>query len=182
MPYIVLFLKERNTFHHGPEGMRNGFLLEMVNKVSQKRDLFRLKTGESRSPISRYWVGWFLLGTVRIHSMPCSQLQLISAILGFPWFACKPSRFSHVWLCKPMDYSLLAPLSMGLSRQEYWSGLLCPHPGDLPDPGIEPSFLMSLALAGGSFTASFTWEALPWFMALISASVFMLPTLFYHSP
>ena len=106
MPCIVLFLKQRNTLHHGPEGMRNGFLLEMVNKVSQKRDLFRLKTGESRSPISRYWVGWFLLGTVRIHSMPCSQLQLISAILGFPWFACVPSRFSHVGLCQPMDYSL----------------------------------------------------------------------------
>ena len=32
------------------------------------------------------------------------------------------------------------PLSMGFSRQEYWSGLLCPPPGDLPDPGIEPMF------------------------------------------
>ena len=31
-----------------------------------------------------------------------------------------------------------AYLSMGFSRQEYWSGLPCPHPGDLPDPGIEP--------------------------------------------
>ena len=31
-----------------------------------------------------------------------------------------------------------APLSMGFSRQEYWSGLPCPPPGDLPDPGIEP--------------------------------------------
>ena len=49
------------------------------------------------------------------------------------------------------------PLSMGFSRQEYWSGLPSPPPGDLPDPGIEP--LMSLALAGGSFTTSTTWEA-----------------------
>ena len=31
-----------------------------------------------------------------------------------------------------------ASLSMGFSRQEYWSGLPCPHPGNLPDPGIEP--------------------------------------------
>ena len=31
-----------------------------------------------------------------------------------------------------------APLSMGFSRQEHWSGLPCPPPGDLPDPGIEP--------------------------------------------
>ena len=36
--------------------------------------------------------------------------------------------------------------------QEYWSGLPCPPPGDLPDPGIEPGSLMSLALAGGFFT------------------------------
>ena len=41
------------------------------------------------------------------------------------------------------------PLSKGFSRQEYWSGLPCPPPGDLPDPGIEPA---SLTLAGGFFT------------------------------
>jgi len=41
---------------------------------------------------------------------------------------------------------------MGFSRQEYWSGLLCPPPGDLPHPGIEPRSLMSPALAGGFFT------------------------------
>ena len=36
-----------------------------------------------------------------------------------------------------------APLTMGFSRQEYWSGLPCPLPGDLPDPGIKPASLMS---------------------------------------
>ena len=41
-----------------------------------------------------------------------------------------------------------APLSMGFSRQEYWSGLPCPPPGDLPDPGIKPASLMSSAFAG----------------------------------
>ena len=46
-----------------------------------------------------------------------------------------------------------APLSMGFSRQGYWSGLPCPPPGDLPDPGIEPSSLTSLALAGSLFTS-----------------------------
>ena len=46
-----------------------------------------------------------------------------------------------------------------MSRQEYWSGLPCPPPGDLPDPGIEPTSLTSSALAGG-FTISITWEAL----------------------
>ena len=52
-----------------------------------------------------------------------------------------------------------APLSMGFSRQEYWSGLPCLPPGDLPDPGIEPISLMALALTGRFFTASATWEA-----------------------
>ena len=53
-----------------------------------------------------------------------------------------------------------APLSMGFSRQEYWSQLPCPPPGDLPDPGVEPTSLMSPVLAGGYFTTSATWEAL----------------------
>ena len=52
-----------------------------------------------------------------------------------------------------------APLSMEFSRQEYWSRLLCPPPGDLPDPGIEPDFLRLPAQAGRFFTTSATWEA-----------------------
>ena len=44
-----------------------------------------------------------------------------------------------------------APLSMGFSRQEYWRGLMCPPPEDLPDPGIELTSLMSPALAGRFF-------------------------------
>ena len=49
-----------------------------------------------------------------------------------------------------------APLSMGFSRQEYWSGLPFPPPGHLPDPEIEPA---SPALAGRFFTTSTNWEA-----------------------
>ena len=52
-----------------------------------------------------------------------------------------------------------APLSMGFSRQEYWSGQTFPSLGNLSDPGIEPVSLMSPALAGGFFTISATWEA-----------------------
>ena len=52
-----------------------------------------------------------------------------------------------------------APLSVGFSRQEYWSGLPFPLPGDLPDPGIKPASLKSPALAGVFFTTSATWEA-----------------------
>ena len=52
-----------------------------------------------------------------------------------------------------------APVSMGFSRQEYWSGLSCPPKMDLLDPGIKPMSLMSPVLAGGFFTANSTWEA-----------------------
>ena len=53
-----------------------------------------------------------------------------------------------------------APLSMGFSKQEYWSGLPCPPPGDLLDPGIEPKSLVSPAVAAKFFTSGATWEAL----------------------
>ena len=59
----------------------------------------------------------------------------------------------------PWTLACQAPLSMRFFRQEYWSGLPCPPPEDLPDPGIQPSSLTSLALAGGFFTTSATWEA-----------------------
>ena len=52
-----------------------------------------------------------------------------------------------------------APLSVDFSRQECWSGLPCPSPGDLPNPGIKPTPLRSPALADRFFTISTTWEA-----------------------
>ena len=45
---------------------------------------------------------------------------------------------SYLTLCDPIDCSHQAPPSVGFSRQEYWSGLPFPTPGDLPDPEIEP--------------------------------------------
>ena len=54
----------------------------------------------------------------------------------------------------PWTVARQAPLSMGFSRQEYWSGLPCPPPGDLPNPGMEPTSLVSPALAGGFFTTA----------------------------
>ena len=57
----------------------------------------------------------------------------------------------------PWTVAHQAPLCMGFSRQEHWSGLPFPSPGDLPDPGIEPS---SFALAGRFFTTSATCEAI----------------------
>ena len=70
-----------------------------------------------------------------------------------------PLSVNRTTLWKPVDCSLHAPLSMRFSRQEYWSGLLFPLPGDLPNPGIEPVSLMSPELAGTFFTISVTCEA-----------------------
>ena len=64
--------------------------------------------------------------------------------------------FSRVQLFMiPWTVACQAPLSMGLSRQEYWSGWPFPSPGDLPDPGIEPG---SPVLQADSLLLSL-WEA-----------------------
>ena len=54
----------------------------------------------------------------------------------------------------PWTVALQAPLSMGFSRQEYWSGVPFPSPGDLPDPEAEPESLKSPALASGFFNTA----------------------------
>jgi len=60
---------------------------------------------------------------------------------------CGFNLFSHVQLCMTLwTTACKTPLSMGFSRQEYWSGLPCPSPGDLPDPGIEPMSLLSTCI------------------------------------
>ena len=80
-------------------------------------------------------------------------------------------------LCDPMDCSLPGS-SMGFFRQEYWSGLPCPPPGDLLNPGVEPgASLMSPALASGFFTTSATYEALqtlhPSLKTLLQSNIFL---------
>ena len=87
----------------------------------------------------------------------------------FFWGFSHPRRFCSsmraAWLSRLSRVRLFAtlwtvagqaPLSTGFTRQEYWSGLPYPPPGDLPDPGIEPA---SHALAGRFFTTTATWGA-----------------------
>ena len=79
-------------------------------------------------------------------------LRLLHWQEGSFHFLCVLSHFSHVhlsatlWTCSQPGSSTAhqASLSMGLSRQEYWSGLPCHSPGDLPNPGIELSLLSLL--------------------------------------
>ena len=71
------------------------------------------------------------------------------------------SHFSCVWLCVTLwTAACQASLSVGFSRQEYCSGLLCPPPGDLPDLGVEPASLRSnLHWQVVSLPLVHTWEA-----------------------
>ena len=85
------------------------------------------------------------------------------------------SRFSHVWLfATPWTHATpvacQAPLTMGFSRQEYWSGLPGPPPGDLPDPGIEPaSHLRFLSYCPDNIPFVFWNHCLPlrWLLVLV---------------
>ena len=63
------------------------------------------------------------------------------------------NSFATLWIVAHQ-----APLSLRFSRKEYWTGLLCPPPRDLANPGIEPTSPASPALAGGFLTMSTTWE------------------------
>ena len=68
-------------------------------------------------------------------------------------------HFSPVWLCVTLlTVTCHTPLSMGFSRQEFWSWFPCPPPGDLPKPVTESVSLMSPALASGFFNTSTNYE------------------------
>ena len=79
-----------------------------------------------------------------------------------------------------MDYiAYQASLSMGFSHQESWSRLLCPPPGDLPNPEIEYTSLTSLALTAVFFATSATWEA--HLIAILPSDPLLILSLLWHS-
>ena len=113
-------------------------------------------------------LGQLMQATGCIHYRGGCYLQpLHTRIPGGKWHSWlasfRLSCFSHVRLCAtPWTVAHQAPLSLGVSRQEYWSWPPCPAPGDIPDPGIEPTSFTSPALAGGFFTTGATKEAYSW--------------------
>ena len=131
------------------------------------REVFR---AENKSPaLTHGWVlgNWVTLGKLFV---PLSLLfpHLLNGddnnsiyLIGFVWRlskligACIWSHFGHVRLCNTMGHSPPGSSVHGISRQEYWSGLPYPAPGDLPSPGIEAE---SPVLASGIFTTSATWK------------------------
>ena len=74
-------------------------------------------------------------------------------------YVCVTLLQSHLTFCNSMDCSPPVSSVHRISRQENWSGLPCPPPRNFPNPGFEPEFLMSPALAGGFFITSATREA-----------------------
>ena len=86
-----------------------------------------------------------------VWKMSIDKRQICAKVNSTPSCVCARSCPT---LCDPMDCRPQAPLSMGFSRQEYWSGEPFPSPGELPDPGTT-----SVSLEGGLFTASATWGA-----------------------
>ena len=90
---------------------------------------------------------------------------------------CMLSSFSCVWLfATPRTVAHQAALSIGFSRQEYWSGLPCLPPGDLLGPGTEPTSLMSPVLTGRFLTTNATWEAQSYLYSMETGLWFPLPS------
>ena len=90
-----------------------------------------------------------------------------------------PSHFGRVQLFVTLcSVACQAPRSMGFSKQEYWSGLPFPSPGDLPDPGTELASLTSPALAARFFTTSTTWKYICSFCHFVNCFGFVLLGLF----
>ena len=113
----------------------------------------------------------------------CDVMRTIKVSFGmWSWWLWKTLMSPEKWKLKvislscfrlfatPWTVAYQAPLSMGFSKQECWSGFPCPSPGDLPDPGTEPR---SPALAGVFFTTNTTWEVLiiiKWHLNILSYS------------
>ena len=96
---------------------------------------------EGQSPDEPLWVPFVCLWVF----CPIPDLMCIHSVL------CRAKSLqSPLTLSDPMDCSLPAPLSMGFSRQDNWSGLPFPSPEDLPNPGVEPGSPAPPALAGNS--------------------------------
>ena len=93
-------------------------------------------------PISSFFISVFLVSI--------SLINLSCVLIHFS----RVRLFATLW-----TVACQAPLSMGFSTQEYWSGLLFSSPGDLSDSGIKPTPITSPALADGFFSTSTTWEA-----------------------
>ena len=98
---------------------------------------------------------WFLL-RISISLPVCMSVCVCSVAQLYPI------------LCSPMDCRPPGSSVHGILQQEYWNGLPCPPPGDLPHPGTEPASLVSPALTGMCFTKSATFVTWPILSCMLS--------------
>ena len=102
----------------------------------------------------------------------CSIIVVLSFLTSKYVFVYVLSCFSHVRLSAILrTVAFQALLSMGFSRQEYWSQVPFLPPGDLPNPGIEPTSLTPPSLTGMFFITSATWEPNMYLFLFISAAI-----------
>ena len=123
---------------------------------------------EDKSPQALFWV-FSALQLIRSSlweaSTPAQEAKWVEGVTTdrLLWEQVRAymlSCFSPIWLVATLwTVARQAPLSMGFSRQVYWSGLPCPPPGDLPNSGSNPCLLCLLHWQAGSLPLMPPWEA-----------------------
>ena len=111
------------------------------------------------------WLFWYNVFSVHVNflSWKCQIFNKIFSVYQEVWHVCVLSHVQHCVI--QWTVACQAPLSMGFSKQEYWSRFPFPTPGDLPNPGIKRMSLVSPTLAGGFFNSvplSFLYHWSPW--------------------
>ena len=149
--YVLLYwtvFSQWVIFNH-LNAVRGSFWLDALNRCHQ-----------SSLTVSEKPVGGLSLASVSWQLGTFIVLEFLCVYYVPSCFSCvRP--FTTLW-----TVACQAALSMGFSRQEYWSRLSCPPPGDLPDPRMEPMSLMSCALAGRFFPTSARWAS--WYQWVIA--------------
>ena len=134
-----------SSTHHMPISFLLHF--QLPSRLTQISLSFSLKPGHKTSQ----WISppADSMASNAVHVAQVRHISLKDHLIRL--HVCMLSRFSHVWLCKtPWTVALQAPLSMGFSRQEYWSGLHALLQGIFPTQGSNPRLLHLLCCQAGS--------------------------------
>ena len=101
-------------------------------------------------PFAETWIQLEIIMLSELSQKEKEKYHMISLMLCCAVLCLVAQSFPT--LCEPVGLACQVPLSMGFSRQQYWSGLPCLLPGNLPNPEIEPASPASPSLAGRFFT------------------------------